>query len=297
MKGTLKKRIRQANPTLYQLSLTILRKRRRTLRDSFNFVFLADSRGTGPNDPINVPVLSGALACAARFKPLFILHGGDLAYWGTQENLRKFRALVDPFVKNNQIPFFAIPANHEVYQTRKDADNDYNLTNFKRIIGPDRYTIQVPAFHFRILAENNVTSLPPKQGDIQYGFSQKDLRFIKEASDSRDYRNQIVAMHAPISTPRWAYHSMDEKQTEQFLNVVNGKNEVQTVLVSHIHAYDEAVVRGVRYVLSGGAGAPLEKERFPRAQYHIVVFRVTKQSISKPHYVPLQKGGNRWQCR
>ena len=56
-----------------------------------------------------------------------------------------------------------------------------------------------------------------------------------------------------------------------------GKRGVDRVFVGHIHTYGEKEINGVRYVLSGGAGAPLDPS--PRAYFHYVVVTVSPKGV------------------
>ncbi len=74
------------NLTLHERSEKLLKQRIKQLnpRDPFNFVFMGDSRGDGPND--NCFTMSGefelVLKKAVELDPLFIIHGGDTVYTG-----------------------------------------------------------------------------------------------------------------------------------------------------------------------------------------------------------------------
>src|SRR5689334_23988592 len=70
----------------------------------YTFVVLGDSRG-------NERVFRKSLALAASFKPLFVLHGGDISDNGTRPELDRFLAIVREQLPD--IPLFVVVGNHE----------------------------------------------------------------------------------------------------------------------------------------------------------------------------------------
>ena len=67
------------------------------------------------------------------------------------------------------------------------------------------------------------------------------------------------------------------------------KHKVNEVYMGHIHGYASAVIDGVRYTLSAGAGAPLS-DRLPEEAriYHLLVVHVSPGGLSQElvHLVP-----------
>ena len=55
---------------------------------------------------------------------------------------------------------------------------------------------------------------------------------------------------------------------------------VKLVLTGHIHSYDDAVRDGVRYIITGGAGAPLYPEPNRPAFHHYIRVTVKGEEIS-----------------
>jgi len=56
---------------------------------------------------------------------------------------------------------------------------------------------------------------------------------------------------------------------------------VTLAFCGHIHQFDEDKINGVKYIISGGAGAPLNKWFFPgKPVYHIIVAKVKNGAVS-----------------
>lgn len=61
---------------------------------------------------------------------------------------------------------------------------------------------------------------------------------------------------------------------------LGSRNEDTFTFAGHIHAYAEATRDGVRYIITGGAGAPLYAREHPQAFYHHVRVTVNGTDVS-----------------
>lgn len=234
--------------TLFERSLPQFRKNALHVSPGeYCFVVLGDSRNGDP-------VFKKALELARRYKPLFILHGGDYSERGTEEQTRHFRALVEEAVPD--IPFFVVMGNHE------------NRSVFLKQIGPLDFTLDSPRLGFRLVAlDNSLEELKAAQLDY--------LR----SHLSADTPTSFVAMHIPPKTDRWGWHTFTEG-TEELGRILH-HTKVQGALFSHVHLFDRSEFEGVPAVITGGAGAPLVTGGFPGDPvYHIVVVKVVNGKAS-----------------
>lgn len=275
--------------TLHERSMRLLRLRLRRLRSrkDFKFVFLGDSRGTS-----NECFLSGefelVLRQAAARKPLFIVHGGDTVFTGERAFMEHFVQVVKKIAPH--IPMFVCVGNHD-----EQFIGVSNTENFEATIGQIHWRINVPKFHFQCIALNDVIN-PGKPGvPAVYGFTPSELDYL-EMRLAKSPRNTLLAMHAEPGVGRWAKaDGFPPEQSIRFFQLLEQhRNKVKKVLVSHVHAYDEQFIelnpvdnsivlaKGIDYVLSGGAGAPLETDPFILNQYHFVEFTVNKHRVSSP---------------
>lgn len=257
-------------------------------KDHFTFVYFGDTRGNKNDKPpqINQTILNEILNQVNKLTetPTFILFGGDIAYQGTLYNLNKFREIIRPTSK--KIPFFVIPGNHEVYQPNR-KDNQFDLANFHQVIGADKFIIKIDIepFNFQVLAENNVTDLPPEpNNDVHYGFNSQTIDFMERTVKNYSGRS-VIALHANPAVSCWG-HGMGTQETNEFLNGVVYKhtNKIRLLLTNHIHGYSDFTNKyDQTFVLSGGGGADLAK--VPKGScikpiYNFVVFRVRNRESS-----------------
>lgn len=278
--------------TLHARSEQLLKERIKLLRpnhSAFRFIFLGDSRGTG-----NSCFLSGefeqVLKQAVARNPLFIVHGGDTVYTGNRSFLQHFVKVVEKFAP--KIPVFCCVGNHDEL-----FNGTSNLENFRATIGNVHWRINIPRFHFRCIALNNVINPGSPSMSPIYGFTNRELAYLKGQLQTSP-RNTLLAMHVQPAAGRWKGKDFDgfpvtTPNNKRFLQLITKHQaKVKRVLVSHVHAYDEQFIkqnsnlqigRGTNYVLSGGAGAPLDiNPILTYTNFNFTEFSVTKNRTSSP---------------
>jgi 3',5'-cyclic-AMP phosphodiesterase len=275
--------------TLHERSEKLLKRKIRELNhDKFHFVYMGDSRGLGPVD--NCFTMSGefelVLKQALKLDPLFIVHGGDTVFTGEKQYLEHFVRYVEE--KAPDIPIFVAIGNHDELFIDQS-----NVENFEATIGEVHWKIDIPEFDFRAFALNNIIS--PR--NAIYGFTDSELEYLEHQLMTSP-RNTLITMHAQPSIGRWSTldgFPVDTPESQRFFQLINQyRIKVKKVLLSHVHAYDEQFIqkssgdglilgRGTDYVLSGGAGAPLDTE-IPLIydDFNFVEFFVKKHGVSSP---------------
>lgn len=274
--------------TLHERSEELLEQRIRRLNHNhdFNFVFMGDSRGNGPNDQCFT--MNGefelVLKKAAELDPLFIIFGGDTVYTGERAFLEDFVRVVEKYAPH--IPMFVCVGNHDELHLAQS-----NLENFRSTIGKVHWVIDIPEYAFRCIALNNIKS----PLNSTYGFTDLELNYLEKKLQNNPY-NTLLAMHAQPKIGRWASYDgfpVDTPQSLRFFDLIQ-QHHVKKVLVSHVHAYDEQFIRknsddtftlgiGTDFVLSGGAGAPLEIDpALILNDFNFVEFFVCKHHILGP---------------
>lgn len=278
--------------TLHARSEQLLKERIKILKpnqQSFRYIFLGDSRGSG-----NSCFLSGefelVLKQAAARNPLFIVHGGDTVFSGTKNNLQHFVDVVEKFAPG--IPVFCCVGNHDEL-----FNGMSNLQNFRSTIGIIHWRINIPPFHFRCIALNNVINPgSPSMAPI-YGFTNSELAYLERQLRTSP-RNTLLATHVQPAAGRWKGKEFEgfpvnTPNNKRFLQLVTQhQSKIKRVLVSHVHAYDQQFIkqnsvlqmgRGTNYVLSGGAGAPLDTNPIlTYTNFSFTELKVTKNRVSSP---------------
>jgi DNA repair exonuclease SbcCD nuclease subunit len=137
---------------------------------------MGDSRGNSDDC-----FLSGefelVLRKAIKRDPLFIVHGGDTVYTGKREYLRHFVEVVERVAPH--IPMFVCVGNHDELYI-----NESNLANFRATIGKVHWVINIPQFHFRTIALNNIINPGSPTAPAVYGFTQTELDHLERVQIS-----------------------------------------------------------------------------------------------------------------
>ncbi|GEM_PF-2309906 len=297
-----------AEASLFRTSIKRLLRNVRTLKNpnEYTFVFMGDSwAGDGQTSNTIFGLALSAVRSLKR-KPLFILHSGDSVFTGTVKEFKTGGTYTDKLPVKSllqliqdrkkgvpDIPFFVVPGNHD--------QNGINgpLTNFRTYVGPTRFGFNLPQIKTTIIGLNNIRQLgSDKNNQPIYGFPPTELSFLRRKLKVAQ-KNTLVLMHVPPRIGKWSnpnYFKDPEStfgnqngQLTRFLSTIRGK--VSHTLVGHVHAFDKLTYQGTRYVLSGGAGAPLVKQGFLKGTrtpiFHIVEFTVRNGIIVKRRVIPI----------
>lgn len=241
--------------TLFDHARNLLRARSKVIDPAdFNIVFFGDS-WYGDGHASNY-VFEDCLREAALYNPLFILHGGDIVFSGTEPQLQFFSDRVRTLLP--EIPLFVTVGNHETDGVGGPT------TLFQRIIGPLHFSLDLPRFNLTLIALNN----------LDYKLTPSELQYLHDRLCCRR-RTTLVSMHIPPKGGLWKNSTYTFTEgAEMFFRLI--RNKVSRVLVSHIHAFGVSDIHGTEYILSGGGGASLEREQIN----HIVVLRVKNGRIT-----------------
>jgi Icc protein len=244
--------------TLHERSFQKLEKNLQTASpDDFIFVVLGDSRD-------NDEVFQKILVEAAKIRPLFILHGGDIVNTGTGKKFNKFLDSVESTIPDT--PIFVVIGNHELTHTMK---GDQRKKLFQEKIGPLNYALDMKKLGMKVVGlDNSLYELTPTQ-----------LKYLEDQLASvRKYK--VVIMHAPPETQKWKHSHCFSKGADGLMQIMAEK-KVTVAFFSHLHLFAQDEIKGVKYIITGGAAAPLyTKVPFGEAVYHFIVVRVKNGKVS-----------------
>jgi 3',5'-cyclic AMP phosphodiesterase CpdA len=212
--------------------------------EGFKFVVLGDSR-TNYGKALEV------LTRAADEDPAFILSNGDIVRKGTPgEYIAHHLRLVEAV---KPVPFIPVPGNHE-----RGPNRDF--ATFKAIYGDTRLSFDYG--NIRIVGVNN--------GD-RLGMSNSDINFLRDELSKPGVDHKFVIFHVP---PRYMedYGTNEEGRGftwnhRKFRRLVTDQ-AVDHVFVGHVHGFYTRVIDGIRYTITGGAGASLSQALDPEGQVH-----------------------------
>jgi 3',5'-cyclic AMP phosphodiesterase CpdA len=243
---------------------------------------MGDSR-QGPMEPLS-PVFKRIVQESQSLPIQRFFHTGDVVY-GLHEPIeetdqgyqRVFRLL-----KTLPVPFTIVPGNHE-YATKACATLFYTYAH-----QPPYFSFDDQGIHF--IALN--TELPGQQSAIRG----KQLAWLKQDLDSHPTaRATFVFLHQPLFSPLNShnpierlmvykdkgYTSFISERNRNALAAVFSHYHVNTVFAGHEHLYYQTTDHGVRYVITGGGGAPLYASPAHGGFYHYLLVTVDGQGKVK----------------
>lgn len=218
--------------------------------DILNFYVFGDSQGYQDG-------IYQIAAISALHNPDFVFHCGDLTPFGQESQYETVLAALAEFT----MPVYTTPGNHDI---RLGGGLRY-LEYF----GPAAYSFDIGPAHF--------TTFNSSTGDVSEG----DLTWLSTDLGSSDAQFKFVFTHIPPFDPRTEQdHTFSNSTTASRLMTIFEENEVNTVFSGHIHIFNESTVQGVRYVITGGAGASLYASPDDGGYYHFVNVTLSESGLS-----------------
>jgi hypothetical protein len=217
--------------------------------------------------------------------PVFVIDNGDLVFSGKPNQYRLF----DRAVSAVSTTLCTTLGNHDI---RGSGRSTYTM-----LYGPAYYSFDFDGSHFVFLDSSRGWSEKTAIPEEQYAWLEKDLAkaqgkkiFVISHIPPHDPRSGTTANEIPNlvnevnSGKSWLEQKLDNyfenknmnhgfqdaSEAERFESMMSAYH-VDTVYLSHIHSYLEYTKGGVRYVISGGAGAELLTEN---SYYHYMIAKI-----------------------
>ncbi|WP_297092858.1 metallophosphoesterase [Thermococcus sp.] len=177
---------------------------------------------------------------------VFIIDGGDLVYSGKVD---EWGELMKEWKWNK--PVFIAVGNHEY---RGEGINVYHM-----LFGPTDYSFVLGDYYYIFM--NNIDH-DYGLSDEQWGWLQDELERAKALG-----KKPVIVMHAPPVDPRPSgNHGMNYMDGKKLLQLMKTYNAFG--VFSHIHMFWDGTIEGVRYIVTGGGGAPLYAKPDEGGFYH-----------------------------
>ena len=175
------------------------------------------------------------------FKPSLVFHTGDMVGKGSSAKDWAYFNEISSGLRASA-EFFPVHGNHEDH-----APLYYQ--NFG--IDPEKiwYSVDRLGIHFIVLdSESPLWEDTYQRGWLDQDIAATDARFI------------VVLLHRPVYATG-PHGANDTKVLAPMLAPLFKKHGVSAVFSGHDHAYERSEADGIPYVVTGGGGAPLYKQR------------------------------------
>lgn len=239
-------------------------------RESFSFMVIGDMHG---DFRITVDCIQ---EIRAR-QPDFVISLGDSVRRGrVEEYLASYLRIIDMLYP---IPLLSVPGNHE-----RGPDGKY--TAYLRLHQTDHFVLNLNSTAFVGFNNNHFWSFTPKE-----------LRFLAQSLATQDAQYKFIFMHKP---PRFlsVFRKGSTKRgvrwnTGRFQSLMK-QLQVTEICMGHIHGFVTTQYDGIRYTISGGGGAFLEKElKDEQKVHHFLHYQVTPTGVVRQC---VQRQHGQWLC-
>jgi len=239
--------------------------------EDFRFVVMGDNRpGSGANPP---KVFLEIIEEVNLLDPDFVVLCGDLILGGgnLEETIRQWDEY-ERAVSRFRMKVWPVPGNHDY----RDAISD---SLWRARLGRPVYSFDHKGSHFVVL---NSEELGNRYKDT---ISPKQLKWLEEdLRKARDAQHIFVFLHKPL----WAFEN-EQGHWWKEVHPILARYGVRAVFAGHWHQYTRYPDRdGVRYIVTGGAGAPLYKS--PGGFHHYLFVTVRGPEVR----IAVIRPGNVW---
>ena len=218
--------------------------------DEFTFIVMGDNRDGDDVFLAHIDEINNLPK-----KPLFIINSGDLVPNGMENEYRRFIRMIT----QSKYPFLVIPGNHD-YAFKGEIGSG-GKKHYLHYFGETYYYFDL--WDFRFITLDNAKGNTPD--DEQINWLSKLLGEGKKC---------FIFMHKP--PPLWEAHTSNYNNMNNFLALIKKENNVLGAFFGHIHGFGEKEHNGIKFIVSGGGGAPLHeyvKDIEPVHHYLIVTVK------------------------
>lgn len=206
----------------------------------FSFAVIGDNRS---GDRVYRKIVERVM----RRGPDFVVNTGDLIpNPGNRKQWRNFWELSRPIT----VPYYLVVGNHDV-----DDHKSFRVW---------RDEVRLPgneAYYSFVHGNNLFVVLNTCDPDAEKKVTGPQLAWLKKTLAAKSYDNKFVFLHHPLFLWKGASHygeSLDKyPKLRDELHELFKSSGVDIVFAGHEHTYRRMDVDGLRYVITGGAGAPL----------------------------------------
>lgn len=244
----------------------------------YKYVILGDNRD-------GYDTFAQIIQQANGLDPVFVIDNGDLVFSGKPNQYRLF----DKTVGNISTTFCTTLGNHDIRGNGRDS--------YTTLYGPAYYSFDFANSHFVFLDSSPGWAEKQAISDEQYTWLENDLKkaqgkrifvishippqdprsgvtkneipnYVDEVKDNGNWLEQKLNNYSETKSMNHGFQ--DSEEAAKFENLMSTYH-VDTVYLSHIHSYLEYTKDGVRYLITGGAGAELLTEN---SYYHYMIAKM-----------------------
>lgn len=215
--------------------------------DSFTFAVLSDTHIGSPGGKI----LDGMLQRIKASGDAFVISCGDNTDSGEEGQFSGFH---ETFSKYSLL-YRAALGNHDIFFD--------GWKRFQRIVGRSMYSFNADNVHFTVIDSANGV------------FGEKQLGWLESDLSAATQQHKIVVTHFPVWNGSFtSIFKLANEEEAALVKDMFSRHNVTIMFAGHYHGYNEAIIGGVKYIVTGGANDLID----PGNKQHY--FRVTVNGAS-----------------
>lgn len=235
---------------------------------TIRFVLMGDNRNSSPFSTGGNKIYSQVIDQVNQLKPDFAVNLGDFTFDNVQAHWKTFEQITG----NVQVPYLTVIGNHDALFGRSYYEAGYTSPNAET--GLDDYTFDYGNTRFIVLDTAN------------YTYTERQFKWLEQQLQTP--LKKIVMTHTPPRFGVWNHNLSPSAELSKRWMALIEKYKVDQVFLGHIHLYDQRQINGVNYLVTGGAGAPLDKKpSYGQSLYHVVMVEVSDKGI-QTKLIPIQ---------
>jgi len=287
--------------------------------ESFSFIVAGDSRPHKPNLPLPPTAEQIFAAARALKPAFIIWTGDAIYGLSSADPdvIAKQYAAFFQVARKAAAPVFLAPGNHEMdvripvegQKHKREIGSPQMEALFRKNMGLAQRAPLYGAFTYgnsRFILLNSEEIAPPGterspharvgaggELNLDPGFiSEEQLEWLRRELDSNKALHTFIFMHHPIK-PRQSHMRLNRRNAEALLELFGHYRNISYVIASHEHLYYNPQTRDTTppperidpspqpplYLVSGGAGAPLEGTPENGGFHHYLLFRVEGDKV------------------
>ncbi len=266
--------------------------------DNFTFVVFGDSQN---KNHTGYPVLRNILADMAALNPAFAISLGDVIVGEDPSKEDEFAGELDTWCQlvktESTVPIFDAPGNHELVLWNQDGGENpvKKLRNqYVDLVGPLRGHFDYGNSRFIVLDTDEIMPGEGLGGKGEHSYVSETQRGeIEQAIAQAPGTHAFLFSHYPLEAadPEVELASSSAEPIREYLAGEVAKKVIAFAVGSHDHRFwqpDSSATtipphtagEGPRYLVTGGAGAPLDTG----AQYNYLSFRVSGSTVDVTYH-------------
>lgn len=237
-------------------------------KGTIRFALMGDNRNSSPFSTGGNKIYAQAIDQVNQLKPDFALNLGDFTFDNLETHWKTFEQITGKV----QVPYLTVIGNHDALFGRSYYEGNFTPANAET--GLDDYSFDYGNTRFIMLDTAN------------YTYTERQFTWLDKMLQTP--LKKVVFTHSPPKYGVWNHNlSPSPALSKRWMDMME-KYQVDGVFLGHIHLFDQRQINGVNYMVTGGAGAPLDKKiSYGQSLYHIVMVEISDSGV-KTSLVPIQ---------